>query len=529
MRGNKTLALLLCALLFASVPSGFGSTVLASEPTTTISIFTTRVTPDQKSEAMVRLQERLGVKLDVTSVPDADYNTKLNLFIASSDLPDVYGAAPNGDQNAMRAAASITVDEIQEYAPDIYSLFATRAEQVGLSIDKLLARWTVDGSLRGFHTGKLNNALPYGIMIRTDVLEELSFDMPKTIGDWDALLRAYQAAYPGSYPLTCMNGGDTQAFYMFLAAYGLRRDEWILRDDSLIYAPFQPEMRDALLQFKAWYDAGLVNPEYFSMYADNSAPRTELFNGNTFFYQYYNTNLQMEPPFNEGSIASQVAANFPDATFGWAPIPTLDDGGIKPVVANADLFGGTIVSLGGHLNNDRDKIHTILSAFNMLSADEEAYLLSRYGVEGLHYDMVDGVPVNHAEYSSNEARSEAGFGWLVMVDVDGQDELVEKFRPEYHKKQYAELIEDPDGLYGRNTVSYIDTPRVNGPLNAPDGENLDVLNQAYLTQWNTMFTAVIVGQSSIEQFDAFIAEWKQAVGDAMVEAANRDYLPQYLN
>lgn len=525
MNLKKLFAMLLAVLMFATSGSLVAS---AKADDVTISIFTTRVTPDPKSDTMVALQEKLGVKLDVFSVPDADYNTKLNLFIASGDMPDVYAASATGDTTPMRAAASITLDEVKEYAPDIYALMEKRATNLGTTIEKLSERWTIDGELKGFHTGKLNNSLPYGILIRTDVLETLGLEMPQTIADWDALLHAYKAEYPDAYPLTCMNGGENQAFYMFLSAYGLRRDEWILRNDQLVYAPFDPQMRDALQQFSAWYEDGLVNPEYFSMYADNSAPRSELFNGNTFFYQYYNTNMQIQPPYDDGSIASQVVANFPDATFDWAPFPTLGEGSNKPLVANADLFGGYIVSIGAHLQNDRDKIHTILSTFNTLSADEEAYMLVRYGIEGTHYDLVDGVPIVRAEFSSNEARSAAGFGWLVAVDVDGQDEIVEKVRTKYHAEQYATLIEDPDGLYGRNTVSYLDTPRVNGPLTSASGENLDTKNQSYLTRWNTMFTAVIVGQSTIEDFDSFIEEWKQDVGNEMVEAANANYLEQWL-
>lgn len=526
MNLKKAITLLLTVCMLA----GYGMVGASAEaPKETISIFTTRVTPDPKSEAMQQLMEKLGVNLDVFAVPDADYATKLNLFIASSDLPDVYAASTSGDLNPLRAAATISIEDVKEYAPDIYALMEKRAANLGMSLDKLLERWSIDGELKGFHTGKLNNSLPYGILIRTDVLEELGQEMPTTIAEWDTLLRAYKEKYPDSYPLTCMNGGESQAFYMFLSAYGLRRDEWILRDEQLVYAPFEPQMRDALIQFNTWYDAGLVNPEYFSMYADNSAPRTELFNGNTFFYQYYNTNLQVEPPYDEGSIASQVVANFPDATFDWAPFPTLGREGDKATVTNADLFGGYIVSIGSHLQNNPEKIHAILTMFNTLSSDEDAYLLSRYGAEGMHYDMVDGVPVVRAEFSSNEARNAAGFGWLVAVDVDGQDEIVEKFRSKHHAQQYASLIEDPDGLYGRNTVNYIDSPRVNGPLVSPSGENLDTKNQAYQTQWNTMFTAVIVGQSTIEDFDAFIEEWKKDVGNDMVEAANANYLDQWLN
>ena len=67
-------------------------------------------------------------------------------------------------------------------------------------------------------------------------------------------------------------------------------------------------------------------------------------------------------------------------------------------------------------------------------------------------------------------------------------------------------------------------PTVTGPLVSKTGDKLDIVNQPYLTQWNTMYTAVIIGQKSIKDFDTFIEEWKKQVGNEMVDLANTTYV-----
>lgn len=489
----------------------------------TVNVFSNRIQPDANSEVMKQVNEKLGLTLNVTAVPDADYNTKINMFIASGEMPDVFGGYVNSNKTLFDSAATLTEDEIKQYCPNIYQSFVSRA---GSQKNHILDLWSKDGKLKGFSNGNLNNSLPYGVAIRSDVLAELGVSMPKTISDWDVLLKKYKEKYPNKYPITVQNGGESQAMYYFLSAYGVRRDEWIYKDNTLQYAPFMQGMRDALVQLNKWYKAGYINPEYYTMYQNSTAPINEFVNGNAIFYQYYNTSLQMQPPYDEGSIGAKLMANYPNAKLDWAPFPTLGDGS-KPILANASMFSG-VTFFGKHLEKDRDKLHAIMSAWDKIFSDPELMTLVRYGIKDKHYSLVNGAIVTKQEYSTNDAKAKEGFGWPFNAQFDPTDEVNKVILPPYVQENRQKLIYDDNGLYSKKNVNHMtttDKPSVEGDITSESGENLGIKNQTYQTQWNTMFTSVIVGSKTIQDYDNFIADWKKQLGDELVKNANRLYNP----
>ncbi|OPH55980.1 hypothetical protein BC351_29230 [Paenibacillus ferrarius] len=486
-----------------------------------IEVFTTRIQPDPNSEVMKKVNEKLGLHLKITAVPDDDYDTKLNLFLASGEMPDMYGGNLSSTDALFNSAADLTEDEIKTYAPNVYASFVSRA---GAQKDQILQAFSKNGKLKGFSNGNLGNSLPYGVVIRSDILAELGVSMPKTIADWDVVLKKYKEKYPNNYPITVQNGGDSQAMYYFLAAYGVRRDAWIYKDKTLQFAPFMPGMRDALIQLSKWYKAGYINPEYYTLYKNSSAPGNEFTKGNALFYQYYNTTLQINPPYNEGSIGANLLANNPKAKIEWVPFPTLGDGS-KGIVANAPMFSN-ITFFSKKLEKDRDKLHAALTAWDKIYSDPELFTLVKYGLKDVHYTMVDGAIVTKQEFSTNDAKAKEGFGWPFNSQFDPTDAVNKAVLPPYVQENRQKLLFDDNGLYSKKNVDYLastDKPAVGGQITSESGENLGIRNQTYLTQWNTMFTSVIVGGKKIEDFDSFITDWKKQIGDDLVKNANRLY------
>ncbi|UKS29481.1 extracellular solute-binding protein [Paenibacillus sp. HWE-109] len=502
---------------------GTGQPAQSSQPKKdyTADVFTIRIQPDPKSEVMKQVNEKLGLKLNVTAVPDADYDTKLNLFIASGQMPDVYGGYTNSSDALFDSAADLTEEEIKQYAPKTYASFVSRA---GDQKANILKTWSKGGKLKGFSNGNLNNSLPYGVVVRSDILAELGVSMPKTIADWDQLLKKYKDKYPKNYPITVQNGGEKQAMYYFLSAFGVRRDEWIYKENSFQFAPFMPGMRDALIQLNKWYKAGYINPEYYTMYQNSTAPVNEFVKGNALFYQYYNTTLQSNPPYDEGSVGAKLLANFPNAKLDWVPLPTLEDGS-KPIIANAPMFSN-LTFFSKSLEKDRDKLHAIMTAWDKLFSDPELYTLVKYGLKDTHYSIVNGAIVTKQEFSTNDAKAKEGFGWPFNSAFDPTDEVNKVVLPPFVQENRQKLLFDDNGIYSRKNLEYINTndkPNVNGPITSESGEKLDIKNQTYMTQWNTIFTSIIVGSKKIEDFDSFIADWKKQIGDELVKSANRLY------
>ena len=162
---------------------------------------------------------------------------------------------------------------------------------------------------------------------------------------------------------------------------------------------------------------GLINPEFFTMDSTRAAEVSET--GNS-------------------AIMADVH-NYQDIIYNtgkWVPLGPLDDytGDNAKTVSGKTGYGAWAISA------ETEKPEEIFAFFDFLST-KQGKLLGNYGIEGIHYDMVDGKPVIKEEILThvNDADSEwlinnvgASFGGLgvvfweyVMTDMDWLEEFGE--------------------------------------------------------------------------------------------------------
>ncbi|MDF2924635.1 MAG: ABC-type sugar transport system periplasmic component-like protein [Paenibacillaceae bacterium] len=492
----------------------------------TIKLFSSRNTPNPDSEVMKLIQEKIGGHtLSVTSVLDNEYNERMNLFFASNELPDVFSS--NGQLTILQnATAKFTEEEYKTYMPHIYASALKQYGSMGMTKQAVFDRFSVDGKLAGVFSGHMEVTYPYGILIRKDKFDEVGSPVPSTLAEWEAFLKAYKQKYPNKYPITGKAKTNmAQSFYPFLAAYGVSYEKWHLRDNQLIYGPFLPEMREALSMLQGWYKAGYINPEWVTM--DSTAMNNEWLNGNTPYTAFAALSNRTEPPYAAGSQQEQIVAKEPQAVFAYAPFPVWKDG-VKPAV---EVYEGVIdqpMGFGKHLEKDKEKLYAVMDVMDKLYADEELFLLRSYGIEGKHYDLVDGIPTVRKEYGNTDAKNKEGFGWYFLGRPGIDWEMTKKYKEPYYLDNLKKYAEDASGLYSKSKVAWTFN-RVNGALTSPSNENLDVRGKTKKEEWGRVFAEVVIGKRSLEDFDKFIAEWKKEVGNEQTEAANRLYLKQWQN
>lgn len=129
------------------------------------------------------MAKRTNTKLDIEWVPDGDLNTKLDLLLASADLPEVL-AAPSAVRptllNAVRSGAfwDLTpfLGDLSEY-PNLKNNLAKDA----------LKYLTVDGKI--YAVPRSRSRIDPGIKIRKDWLDKLSIPVPKTLDEYAAALK----------------------------------------------------------------------------------------------------------------------------------------------------------------------------------------------------------------------------------------------------------------------------------------------------------------------------------------------------
>ena len=202
---------------------------------------------------------------------------KVNLDIASNDLPDFV-------QVSMEQLTRMMKNDQLEDVTDVWDNYALPGlkENMGYQNNIAFAPATKDGRIYGI-------PLPYDMgnsvalmYIRTDWLDAVNRDVPKTIDELDALVRAFALEDPDgngkkdtfavSFEQGSPNGGagalpGGMTLDAVAAGFGVYPGLWLPRTatqspDTLSYGSLDDKMLDVLRMFQAWYKLGAIDPEF---------------------------------------------------------------------------------------------------------------------------------------------------------------------------------------------------------------------------------------------------------------------------
>lgn len=191
---------------------------------------------------------------------------KMNTAIASNDLPDVFTA------NAQMLGRLIESEQVQ-VLNDVYENYATpEFKEIAEYQEKrgfLMGQVGTDYYAIPASNDFANNVAMY--YIRSDWMEELGLEEPKTLDDVINIAKAFKEKNPGNvdesllFPINMdKNFGDSAVtLKLFANPMGAYYDQWVLQDDdTLAYGSLLPEMRDTLLMLQQCYKDGLFDPEF---------------------------------------------------------------------------------------------------------------------------------------------------------------------------------------------------------------------------------------------------------------------------
>ena len=223
------------------------------------------------------IAKALNIELDLKweAVDEADnYDTKLNLSIASGDLTDVIYTT-NASQFTRLVNAGRLEDLTEAFDKFAYpQLKEWYAEDGGVrrswgTVGEKL--YGITGESPPFQTARM-------IFVRKDWRENLGIDAPTTMNDIIDMAKAFKAVDPDNrYGILITkdildNGmSDMFAIANSMASYPRR---WI-EDGAgdLVYGSIQEGMKNVLAVYRDLYEAGLVNPEFATTDGGNSAPQ----------------------------------------------------------------------------------------------------------------------------------------------------------------------------------------------------------------------------------------------------------------
>ena len=457
-------------------------------------------------------KDELGIEVTYDwIVPDANYNDKMNVTLASGDLPDVLKVSAVQFEQLHEAGMLEDLTEVYDkYASDLVKEFMSAEDGAGLKPvtkdGKIYAMVSFPGSLDSSDM----------IWIRQDWLKKVGLEAPKSMQDVIQIAEAFTFEDPDG------NGKeDTYGIALnkdlpinaFLLGYHGYLETWI-KDASgqVVNGTIQPEVKEGLRELQNLYKKGVLDPEFgvkdfAKMMEDVNAGKSGMF----FLPQW--------APFQVSSMIKK------DQNVDWLPYPvqSIDD---QPAKTQNHLSLGGIFAVRKGYEHPEALIKLLnFQAEKMFgeSAEKEraAYLNGLTGL-GFHNATVSNLPANKNVKAQDEVEQALKTGDTSGLGLEAKlfyDDIMD-YRDGNLDKWHMERIFGPESSQG--VIKYYrdnDLIVMNEFIYAPT-RTMNT-KQATLDKLRAeTFLKIIYGNLSIDEFDNFVANWKKLGGDQITQEVN---------
>lgn len=450
------------------------------------------------------------------------YETKLNLYIASGELPDIIHVTNMGQFSRLVDAGLV------EDLTEVFETFATPLVKKSFESDDGLALQQVsrDGKLWAIPEGptQLGN-LEY-TFIREDWREALGLPVPETTEDLLQMANAFATQDPDG------NGEDDtfglvignqpyenyMAFRGFANSFGAYPLCWIEQDGKLVYGSIQPEMKAALSAMSKLYADGAIDPEFVAKNAYAASSDAVAGKGGICFGQFWLITWPL-PDTN--------AAN-PDQY--WKPYPILNT---TAGTANRGSMAQTRVNSAYLIKKGFSNPEALVKLYN---AYMERLYGDRFDAEKYHSIGDKSIfmlaPVGGAMGNINtkqnlevtEAIATGDTSVLSTTEVQATYQSLLEYkngtRDTAHLTQWL-LFHGKDSIFGiENTLT--DTgaytrDRFYGSDTPEMQRRMSILR----SQEEAMILDIVTGNKPVDYFDEFVGNWNALGGETITYEVNQ--------
>lgn len=480
---------------------------------------------DNDNRWMKLIRETLGINIKWNWLVDStQYDNKINVSIASDDLPDLMLVSKK--QLNQLVDADMVEDLTQAY--DTYAMPYLK-QQVSEALGAAQQMATYDGKLMALpmYNGDPRDAL-VSLYIRSDWLDKLGLPDPKSIDDLVNVADAFVNRDPdgngkpdtlGLGILSATMGGGSMGG--FLNGYNAYPDIWV--DDGsgqLSFGSTAPEMKTALGKLQDMYKSGLIDREFGTK--DYNRLKEDVVSGK--LGMFYGTVSE------SALIAADLIKKDPKAAWKALPLPSIDGTPAKPSVG---------VSVGGFYVVKKGFEHPEAAVKLMNLFIQKVYGEDEYGKNG---DNKNYAWVDNAKYAMHILSPVTGYvkdyNYRLVRDAlkaNDPSQLNESL------KQTYELVKSTDGSDPEKWQQWwIHQPAVS-PFEVrdqyqlqPDGvvvdkyfggstKTMDEKMSTLSTMQNELFVKIIMNGAKVDEFDNYVANWKKLGGEKIMQEVNEWY------
>ncbi len=540
MKGSRILALALALMMVAAL-----TPAMAEDAPVKISVAGYMFGPIDSEKDVItplveqQLKEKYGINVDieVVYIEQANYAEILNTRLAGGTAPDVFLAQSATTLRSYYDQGVIkTWDEefLQANAPHVYDFIMNGAAYGDLLpyVDQWKTASKVDGEMCVLPSFKPDGSMPYKTLIyRGDWLEKLGVAeeaLPKTVDDFVALMTRFAKEDPDKNGQDDTYGMSVTAMKALFGAYGLGEEGFagggngifVERDGKLVNSDVTEEAKQVIELLAKMYADGLIDPEFVAGKESVAGSYWAISQGmvNGLYGVSANASIDhyrlKEVMGDDGGRCAQEywAVNGEDSTFVYGPWPAGPNGDYGWVTGYAVAVSESAVYNADMSDEKLALIFRILDAF---ATDDELYMTAFAGIEGTHYEKQEngtikrlmgneelnavGVWGCRSLYGADRAFSQLAYDMAFYKDPSIANRL-----NWFKKDQYNSYIQDA----------------VSETL--PSADLFSELNTIRDETW----VAMIRGEKSLDEWDAYVQSWLDAGGQTLTDEANAWYAAQ---
>ncbi|TVY10950.1 extracellular solute-binding protein [Paenibacillus cremeus] len=419
--------------------------------------------PDMNSAFWTGLEQRTNTHLDIDWVPINDYMNKVNIVMASGNIPEVLTITEVTDPNVVDAINKGMFWELGELLGD-FSKYPNLKNNVPESAWKLMR---YNGKIYGLpRTRPPINSVE---MIRKDLLDKVGLPMPKTMDELLTSLKKIIDSDPsGSGKKDTIGLEFDDSFHM---AFGGGTPEYT-KDGGLYPKELTTAYTNLVDWFRKAYSMGLMSQEfavmkdsqYYSMFESGLAV-------------FYRKNAWHQYRLEQGS--KKLA---PGAIVDYVPYLTGPSG--STAILTPGFYGGQFIPK----TVPKDKAEKILQYYEKIASAEITDYIT-YGQEGIHHKVENG-----AKIMTDQGKKE--------INNTTIEPFVMKLDP--WSKTDSPLAPTEVNLRNREKVKAVQAVAKIDPYTVINSPTWVTQWPKYSGEFTTMRTQAIIGKITMDQYKAYI-------------------------
>lgn len=435
--------------------------------------------PDENGELLTRIKKYTNTNLKLQWVP-GNYAEKLNVTIASGEMPKaVFSKYNPAIASAIRDGVFWEIGPYLKDYPNMSKLDPAFFNNI-----------SVEGKLYAVPIYRFMGR--FGIVYRKDWMDELGITtLPKTFDEWLTTTRAVAKAKPGTIAFPDTN--TLARFQEFLVMQG-GFNNWGEQDGKLVPDFMGPVFMDTMKFYKTLYQEKLLNQDFAEI--DDLTAKAKFIAGKAAF--------QTMVAINVLDTEQNLQKTDPKAKLDVAPL--IGPNGQRVLAGPGS--NGFYVFPKSSVKTEAE-LKQILGFFDKLLEPEMSNLLL-YGIEGRHYEVVDGKakPISPDDFK----KEINGLMNALPVNQAAGNEMPKLMDP---------LLEKGMQVTKENGNHLVQDPTIN------------LISDTYLSRGKELDDIIltakikfIMGVIDENGWNAAVEQWKKAGGDKVMNEFNEEYQKQ---